>query len=94
MLTAYQTGAVRPDDRSESCVHNEAVIIARYSASATSSAVCAVCAYESAALVSRGRLPSITQLCRQYHWLAPVVVASLAWHFWAAIKLAETPVPT
>ena len=39
-----------------------------------------VLAYESAALLSDGRLPTIRALCEQYPWLSAVVITALVVH--------------
>lgn len=44
-------------------------------------AVAFVFGYESAALVSRGRVPTVTYLCARHRWLAAASVAGLALHF-------------
>lgn len=42
-------------------------------------AVAAVCAYEVAAITT-DRTPTVSHLCRQRRWLAPVVLGGLAVH--------------
>jgi hypothetical protein len=43
-------------------------------------AAAAVLAYEAAALVAGGRVPTITALCRAHRWLAAGVTLGLAAH--------------
>lgn len=41
-----------------------------------------VLAYEAAALISGGRLPTITELAAHHRWLGPSVLTGLAVHLW------------
>lgn len=43
-------------------------------------AASAVFAYETLAISSGGRLPTISQLCRRHRWLSAVTVAALIVH--------------
>lgn len=52
-----------------------------------------LCQYEVAALLSRKRLPTLTRLSARHKWLAPVLLGSLAVHFyrqsWQVIEAVE-----
>jgi hypothetical protein len=39
-----------------------------------------VLGYETVALSSNGRLPTVTKLCNEHHWLGAAVVAALIIH--------------
>lgn len=39
--------------------------------------VAAACSYEVIAITSR-RTPTVSRICRQHHWLAPLVLIALA----------------
>ncbi len=55
--------------------------------------VAAVCAYEAAAIVSCGKIPTITALQHRHRTLAYLIVGALAWHFLryedAELKMAQ-----
>jgi hypothetical protein len=46
------------------------------------SCVAMVCGYETIAIASRGRIPTITALQKRYRILGPVVVGGLIAHFY------------
>ncbi len=54
--------------------------------SAVDASAAAVLFYESAALASHGRLPSITAICTRFPWLAPLAVAGLTLHLYLAAR--------
>jgi hypothetical protein len=58
---------------------------------ASHSLVAATCQYEVAALASRGKLPTISALCRKYRWVEGVVLAGLVVHFHYKIKELTCP---
>jgi len=43
--------------------------------------VATACGYEAAALISRGKIPTISSLQRRHRLLAYLVVGWLCWHF-------------
>ena len=53
---------------------------------ATKACVAALCAYETAAIVS-GRVPTITALNHRWPAVGAVLVGALALHFWTPLNL-------
>lgn len=55
--------------------------------------VVGLCQYEVAAILSRRKIPTLTRISRQHKWLAPVLLAGLAVHFyldcWRLAEVAE-----
>lgn len=50
----------------------------------TKTCVAALCGYETVAIMSRGKLPTLTRLNHQYRVIAPVILSGLAAHFYWA----------
>jgi hypothetical protein len=48
------------------------------------SVVIGLCQYEVTAILSRGRIPTLTKLSRKHRWLPWVILGGLAVHFYSS----------